>query len=156
MTFVSAPKEYAVSGSLSSVWLLRANDPVYLRTAFDDDAPEAQRPLRCVCVGERGWLIVADEHRLVFVCRCGRRQSVCGMSLRDVGGLVEAEPVRPHWADLDDALRALGFAPGPASRADGDARPGGRPAVRGASLTTAVRRAFSRRGPAFRRTPGHR
>ena len=31
------------------------------------------------------------------------------MGLEDVAAIVEAEPVRPHWTTLDDALAELGF-----------------------------------------------
>jgi hypothetical protein len=98
-------------GSLSSVWLLRANDPVYLRAEYPVNGVHAQRPVRCPCGRERGWLIVADDRRVVFVCGCGRRQSGGEVSLRDVVALVEAVPVRPDWVDLDDALHALSHHP---------------------------------------------
>jgi hypothetical protein len=57
-------------------------------------------------------LIIADSQRVMFVCRCGRRTTHVGLMLEDVIALVEAEQMRPHWRNIDDAIRALGFAPG--------------------------------------------
>jgi hypothetical protein len=56
-------------------------------------------------------LIIADPQQVTFVCRCGRRSLHRGLSLQDVIGLVEAEPMHPQWSDVEEAVRALGFAP---------------------------------------------
>jgi len=98
-----------VPGSLSSLWMLRATGPVYLRAAHPVHGIQSQRPVRCRCARERDWLIVADDRQVLFICHCGRRQRPGGATLQDVVALVEAEPVRPDWVDLDDALSALGF-----------------------------------------------
>lgn len=76
--------------------------------------------LRCPCGRGSDWLILADPHRVVFVCRCGRRTVRQGLALTDVIALVEDEPMLPQWTGADEAVRALGFAPrrerGPAFR----------------------------------------
>ncbi len=58
-------------------------------------------------------MIIADPQRVVFVCRCGQRSVYRGLSLADVVGLVQDEPMRPAWSRAQDAIRALGFAPHP-------------------------------------------
>ena len=110
MTSGLPTKEGAVPGSLSSLWLLHATGPVYVRAAHAVHGVQTQRPVRCRCARERDSLIVADDHQVLFICRCGRRQRLGGVTLQDVVALVEAEPVRPNWVDLDDALNDLGFA----------------------------------------------
>ena len=96
-------------GTLSSTWLLRTSDPVYLRTEQETDGVLPQRLLSCSDAGPHEWLIVANPESVLFVCRCGRRQQFAGTLLKDVIALVEAEAVQQDWTDLDDALRALGF-----------------------------------------------
>lgn len=100
-----------VPGTLSSAWLLRASGPIYLRTPYTDPGVEPQHPLRCACRTQRDRLIVADGDRIELICECGRRETLTGAALRDVVALVEAEPVQPEWQTLEDALKALGYAP---------------------------------------------
>jgi hypothetical protein len=75
------------------------------------DGRQVQRPVRCECasVPDGDWLIVADGEHVVIFCRCGRSQCMGAIALQDVAAIVEAEPVRSHWANLDDALNELGF-----------------------------------------------
>jgi hypothetical protein len=107
-----------VPGTLTSLWLLRTNGPVYLRPHHHGaDGVEPQRPVNCRCGKQRDRLIVVDGPLITLICRCGRRQDLDGVALEDVVALVEAEPLQPQWTDLGDALRALGFPATPRSRA---------------------------------------
>ena len=99
-----------MSAPVSPFWLLGSRGPVYLRSARALGGVEVHRAVRCVCGRASDWLIIADAGSVVFVCRCGERSAYPGLSLVDVIGLVYEEPMRPHWSDAEDAVRALGFA----------------------------------------------
>jgi hypothetical protein len=105
-------REDMLSAPASPAWLLRSSGPVSVRSPHAPGRTETQRQLSCTCGRESDWLIIADPQRVMFVCRCGRRTTHAGLLLEDVVALVEAEPMRPHWRSVDDAIRALGFAPG--------------------------------------------
>jgi hypothetical protein len=95
---------------LASLWLLRTAGPIQLRKRHEADGTQPQPAVECACGEQRDWLIVVDGPRITLICRCGRRQELPGVALEDIVALVVAEPLQPQWSDLDDALRALGFA----------------------------------------------
>jgi hypothetical protein len=158
---VSPNREGLVSGSLSSVCLLRASDPVYLRPHGDADGSQPSRPLRCGCGGPQEWLIVAEHGRVLMgrdlmgrvlmVCGCGRRQSLEGATLDQVVALAREEAIRPEWSVLEDALRDLGFLPrtvrGPRGPADVEVGDPAEPRELGDPLPT---------GPGFHAAPADR
>jgi hypothetical protein len=93
------------------LWLLRAAGPVLLRDPHGTPGGvQPQRAVNCPCGEQRDWLIVVDGTSITLICRCGRTQDPGDIALEDIVALVEAEPLQPQWTDLDDALRALGFA----------------------------------------------
>ena len=96
---------------MPSLLLLRARGQVHIRGHLRADGGRVQRPVRCECASalEGDWLIVVDGTRVMFICRCGRRQSMDAVRLEDVAAMVEAEPLRPHWRSLEDGLDELGF-----------------------------------------------
>jgi hypothetical protein len=100
-----------LSAPAPAQWLLRSRGPVRLRCVRADGSIETHRSMRCRCGRDTDWLIIADERNVVFVCRCGKRSVHQGLPLTDVVGLVEDAPTRTGWSGVDDAVRALGFAP---------------------------------------------